>query len=338
MKKWIAAMLAVAACVGCRREEIETTGPEAKAGEKITVCLLPKLKGIPYFTSCYAGAKEAADELGDIELIYDGPTEGSAEAQAAMIEKWTLQGVDVIAVSPNAPDVIAKSMQEALKAGINVITWDADSTVGSREFFVNQATAQAIGVGLVDAMVNDLGGAEKAQGDVAIISANTTAANQNAWIEHMTARLKEHPNLNLVTIKYPGEDQNNAFQDAQDLMKAYPNLKGIWGITSIAFPGAAEAVKQADKAGQVLVVGLATPNDMKLYVKAGVVPSVVLWNTQDLGYLTVHTARALAKGTLKSGATEIEAGRLGKKVIAGDNVLLGDIMVFKKENIDQFDF
>lgn len=341
-KKWMnmmAGLTMVAMLAGCGGSApAPEQGDSAQAGKKIKICLLPKLKGIPYFTSCNVGAEEAARELGNVELIYDGPTEGSAEKQAAMIEKWTLQKVDVIAVAPNAPDVLEKAMTEARKAGIKVITWDADGTPASRELFVNQASAEAIGFGLVDAMARDLGG-DGAEGEVAIISSSPTSANQNSWIGPMQQRLAEkYPGLKNVTIKYPGEDQKQALQDAQDLIKAYPNLKGVFGITSVAFPGAAEGVKQAGMGGKVLVTGLSTPNAMKGYVKEGVVKSVVLWNTVDLGYLTIRVAEALATGKLKAGDASFEAGRLGAKPIVGDNVMLGDALVFTKDNIDQFDF
>jgi ABC-type sugar transport system substrate-binding protein len=123
-------------------------------------------------------------------------------------------------------------------------------------------------------------------------------------------------------------------------MKAYPDLKGIWGISSVAFPGAAEAVKQAGKSGRVFVTGLSTPNDMRPYVLDGTVKSVVLWNTQDLGYLTVRVADAVARGALKpgAGAATFDAGKLGEKKVVNDNVLLGDILVFNKNNIGNYDF
>lgn len=322
---------------GTDRAQAPVDVAQPAGGKKLTICLLPKKKGLSYFTSCAEGAAEAAKELGNVELIYDGPTDGSPEKSAALIEQWTLKGVDVIAVSPNDPDVLAPAMRKAREKGIHVITWDADGAADAREFFVNQATAQEIGYALVDTMAKDLGG-EKAQGDVAIVTATLTAANQNAWIEHMKERLKAYPGLKLVGTKPSEEDQKLAFQVSQDLMKAYPNLKGLFGISSVAFPGAAEAIKQAGKAGKVLVTGLSTPSDMREHVKDGTVHSVVLWNTLDLGYLTVRVGAALARGELKPGATTFEAGRLGAKKIEGDNVLLGDILVFTKENIDQYQF
>ncbi len=304
---------------------------------KIKVCLLPKKKGVPYFTTCAKGAAEAAKELGNVELIYDGPTDGSAEKAASMIERWALQGVDVIAVSPNDPDVVAPAMKKAREKGIHVITWDADAKPDAREFMINQATPQAIGYALVDAMAKDLGG-DGATGEVAIVTAALTAANQNEWIKYIKERLEKYPGLKLIATKPSNEDQRLAFQVTKDLIGAYPNLRGVFAISSVAFPAAAEAVKQSGKTGTVLVTGLATPNDMKAHVHEGTVRSVVLWNTIDLGYLTIFAADALAKGELKAGQKSLKAGRLGERKIEGDQILLGDILVFTKENIDRFDF
>lgn len=305
------------------------------ASGKVKICMLPKIKGISYFSSCANGAREAAAELGDVELIYDGPTDGDARKQAEMIENWTVDGVNAICVSPNAPDVIASALKEAQANGVKVLTWDADARPETRSFFVNQATPQAIGEGMVQAMVDDLG--PETAGDVVIISSDATSDNQNSWIAAMKLALKK-TKLKLATIKYPGENAANALADSQDVIKKYPNLKGIFGISSVSFPGAAEAVEQAGKSGEILVTGLATPNDMKHFVKNGTVKTVVLWNTVDLGYLTVYAAHAMANGKLDAKAKSFSAGRLGELKIEGDNILLGDILCFTAENIDEYDF
>jgi ABC-type sugar transport system substrate-binding protein len=109
-------------------------------------------------------------------------------------------------------------------------------------------------------------------------------------------------------------------------------------ICSPAVPGAAEAVKQAGKTGAVKVIGLGLPSENRGYVHEGVTQAVILWKVQDLGYLTVHAAKALADGTLKKGDKTFAGGRVGTVQIEGDNILLGKPFVFTKENIDQFDF
>src|SRR5947199_1727838 len=93
-------------------------------------------------------------------------------------------------------------------------------------------------------------------------------------------------------------------------------------ICSPAVPGAAEAVKQSGRQ-DVKVIGLGLPNDNKRFVHEGITETVILWNTMDLGYLTIHAACALKNGTLHRGATEFTAGRLGTLQIAEDNILLG---------------
>jgi len=108
-------------------------------------------------------------------------------------------------------------------------------------------------------------------------------------------------------------------------------------IAAPAVPGAAEAVKQSGRA-DVKVTGLSLPNMCKPYVHDGIIESIVLWNTLDLGYLTVYTSRALSGGQLKRGDQNVAAGRLGRIEVQNDEVRLGAPFIFNKTNIDGFNF
>jgi rhamnose transport system permease protein len=186
----------------------------------------------------------------------------------------------------------------------------------------------------MDSAAKSMGG----KGEFAIITASLTASNMNEWKKHIEARLKEkYPDIKLVDYRPCDDKQDRAFAEAQTIMNKYPNVKLIMAICSPAVPGAAEAVKQAGRK-DVHVVGLGLPNDNKPYVHAGITDAVILWNTMDLGYLTVLSADALKKGTLKPGDTSLKAGRIGTVQINGDNILLGTPFIFDKSNIDKFDF
>lgn len=175
-------------------------------------------------------------------------------------------------------------------------------------------------------------------GEFAIITASLTAANQNEWRKHIEARLADlYPDMTLAVLRPCDDQQKKAFEATQSILIANPDVKLIMAICSPAVPGAAEAVKQSGR-GDVKVIGLGLPNDNKRFVHEGITETVILWNTMDLGYLTIHVAQALGNGTLRPGATEITAGRLGKLQIAGDNVLLGVPFKFDRSNIDAFDF
>jgi len=215
-----------------------------------------------------------------------------------------------------------------------VLTWDADAQADARDFFINQATPQGIGYTLTDEAARILSG----RGEFAIITASLSAANQNEWIKHIKTRLAEkYPDLKLVEIRPSDGDRDRAFAETQTVLKVHPNVKLIMGIAAPAVPGAAEAVKQSGRK-DVKVIGLSLPNLCKPYVHDGVIESIVLWNTLDLGYLTVYAANELTAGKLKRGASDLKAGKLGALEVREDDVLLGAPFIFNKSNIDRFDF
>ena len=296
------------------------------------IAMMPKAKGDPYFASCRVGADEAAQELG-VELIWDGPTGLDAARQNEVVENWITRQVDVIAVAVENRAGISTVLRKARERGIKVLTWDADADPDARDFFVNQATSEGIANTLTDEAARLLGG----KGEFAIITGALSAANQNEWIAFIKKRLASHPGLRLATIRPSDDDRDKAFAETQTIMRVHPAVQLIMAISAPAVPGAAEAVRQAGRE-DVNVIGLSLPNINKPYVHGGVVQTVVLWNTRDLGYLTIHAARQLLEGTLKSGAPSMQAGRLGTVQIRGSEIILGPPLKFTKANIDQFDF
>src|SRR2546421_9200388 len=302
-------------------------------GHKPVIALMPKAKGDPYFISCKSGADEAAKELG-IELLWDGPTDLDPAKQNEVVEAWITRGVDAIAVSVENKVGISSVLRKARDKGIKIVTWDADAEKDARDFFINQATPQGIGYTLTDEAARILNN----KGEFAIITASLSAANQNEWIKYIKERLaQKYPDLKLVAIQPSEGDRDRAFAETQTVLKVYPNVKLVMGIAAPAVPGAAEAVKQSGRT-DVKVSGLSLPNMCKPYVHAGVIDSIVLWNTLDLGYLTVYASNALASGQLKRGDKEVTAGRVGKIEVADDEVRLGAPFVFNKSNIDRFNF
>jgi len=310
----------------------DNSSPAAPA-HRLTIAMMPKAKGDPYFVSCRVGAEEAARELG-VDLIWDGPTGLDASKQNELVETWITRRVDVIAVSVESRAGISTVLRKARQRGIHVLTWDADAEPDARDFFINQATPEGIGNTLTDEAARLTGGT----GDFAIITGALSAANQNEWMVHIRKRLSaKYPNLKLVGVRPSDDDRDKAFAETQTMMKVYPSVKLIMAIAAPAVPGAAEAVRQTGRT-DVSVIGLSLPNMNKPYVHAGVVQTVVLWNTRNLGYLTVYAGSRLAAGTLAAGASSFEAGRLGMLEVRGREIILGAPLLINKSNIDTFDF
>jgi rhamnose transport system substrate-binding protein len=310
--------------------------PDRK-GKTLTVVDVPKLVGIGYFSATAKGIADAAAEMGNMNAKTDGPSKANIDDQITLIDNYITSGVDGILFAANDPVAISPVLKKALAAGIDVVGYDANSQPDARQWFVNQAEFNGIAKAMVDSMAKEIGDS----GSFAIVTSTFTTPNQARWIAEMQAyQAKCHPNLKWLETVEAQEDNILSFNQANTLINKYGDeLKGIFGMTSVATPASADAVTQAGKCGSIAVVGLATPNAMKPYVEKDCVKSVVLWNPVDLGYAAAYVLRAVADGTLQPGATSVKAGKLGDlQVINGSEILLGAPTVFDKSNIGGFDF
>ena len=302
------------------------------SGDRRLIAVMPKAKGDPYFVSVRAGAEEAAKELG-FDLIWDGPTGLDAAKQNELVENWITRRVDAIAVAVENKAGISTVLRKARQRGIRVLTWDADAEPDARDYFANQATPEGIANTLTDEAARLLSG----NGEFAIITGALTAANQNEWIAFIKKRLSRYPGLKLAAIRPSDDDRDKAFAEAQTLLRVYPAMKLIMAISAPAVPGSGEAVRQARR-NDVDVIGLSLPSISKPYVHDGVVQTVVLWSTRDLGYLAVYASALLVEGKIPQGASAIHAGRLGPLRVRGSEIVLGDPLIINRGNIDQLDF
>lgn len=306
---------------------------DAAAARTLRIAFVPKLVGIPYFNAMEKGGQLAARDLG-VEFIYTGPTTDDPARQVEIIDNLITRGVDVIAVAPNDPGSIGPILEKAKSRGIIVITSDTDAPNTVRELFVNQALQNEIGYTVIDTLAEDIGYA----GQIAIVSCGPTAWNLNTWILYEQERLARYPNIELVTIRYAGEDIQRAVEIGLDLLTAFPDLKGLIGQCSTSGPGVAEAVTQAGKIGQVYATGISVPSLMRPYVKNGAVKRFVLWDPVKLGYLTVWAGKQLAEG--KALEPEMDVPYVGRVRYLADQkmLVLGPPMVFDASNVDDFDF
>ena len=198
----------------------------AASGAKVKVAFVPKLQGSPYFEAMNAGGKAAAAEMGNVEWLYQGPTQADAAAQADIVRSFIQQKVDTLIVAPNDPDSMAPLLQQAKDAGIHVATADTDapSRCGRRSSTRPRRTASARDS--TDALMTAMGG----KGKYAIVSCGQTAENLNSWIEVQKAyTASKYPDAEIVDTVYAGEDQAKATQMATDLMNAHPDLTGLVG-------------------------------------------------------------------------------------------------------------
>lgn len=309
-------------------------GTSAMAQDKVRIALVVKALGIGFFEAANKGAEEAAKELGDVEIIYTGPTDTTAEGQIEVINALIAQQVNAIAISANDRDALVPALKKAMDRGITVISWDSGVAPEGRQMHLNPSSNALIGNMIIKLAADHLPDG----GDVAVLSASATATNQNTWIEEMTKVLPNYPGINVVGTVYGDDLADKSYREAQGLMQTYPDLKAIIAPTSVGIVAAAQAVTDAGKIGQINVTGLGLPSEMAAAVESGASQSFAIWNPIDLGYSATMIAYNLVKGNAKAEpGGKIPMGRMGE-VTLDDNTegAMADPFVYDKSNIAEF--
>jgi rhamnose transport system substrate-binding protein len=306
----------------------------ANAADK-RIALVVKSLGNGFFDAAAKGAEEAAAELGGIEIIYTGPTSATAEGQIEIINALIAQQVDAIAISANDPDALVPALKKAMDRGIAVISWDSGVAAEGRQMHLNPSDTALIGETIFKLAADYLPDG----GEVAILSASSTAANQNSWIDAGKEALPTmFPDIDLVATVYGDDDSVKSTDEAKGLIASYPNLKAIIAPTTVGVVAAAQVVTDMGLIGKINVTGLALPSEFKQFIDSGASQAVALWNPIDLGYSAVYIANALATGaaTAEPGST-ISIGHVGEITLDdATSAAMAAPFTFDASNIEEF--
>ncbi len=344
MKKLIALLLALAmvfalvACSTAPTEEPET--PDAPA-DGMTFAIVPKAAGNPYNEREASGFEEACAALG-VTPVVQYPEDTSAEAQINVINNLIAQGVNAIAVAANDAEALESTLTAAKDAGIVVVTLDSDAK-GS-QLFVNQAGVSEVAQVLVDSVYDMAGGA----GEFAVLSASSTATNQNSWIaamEQIIAADSKYADLVWVETVYGDDESQKSYDMTESLMTNYPDLKVICCPTTVGVLACAQAVQNAGSA--IKVAGLGLPSEMNGYVGEELpCPYMYLWNPIDVGATAAYAIQCILDGATTGAVDEEFTAANGNTytVLPGDEsvgvhstqIIVGPPYEFTAENIAEW--
>jgi rhamnose transport system substrate-binding protein len=334
----IVLVIAAAALVATAAATVAHTATSLKSGQ--TFYFIPKDTLNPYEVIADHGGKLSLTKIGDKQVVQSG-TQDTAAAQQPAIQAAIQSHAAGIVIAANDPKAVCPALNSAMKAGIKVVAFDSDSSC--RQLFINQADTETIGRSQIQLLGQLMG----YKGEWAILSAASTATNQNAWIKYMKLEAKKpkYKNMKYDGIYYGNDNPAQSLQQTESLLQAHPNLKGIESPTTVGISSAAQYLSNKPQyKGKIVLTGLGLPSQMKKYVHNGTVKKFALWNPEDLGYLAGYAVASLASGDITGKVGEsFSAGKLGKyKIIKGPDgrpqVILGPPFTFDIHNVDKFKF
>ncbi|AXQ31794.1 rhamnose ABC transporter substrate-binding protein [Solimonas sp. K1W22B-7] len=298
--------------------------------------MVVKSSGNKFFLAAYDGAKEAAKEMGNVNVTLTGPTTPTAEGQIEIINSLIAQKVSAIVISANDPDALVPIAKRAMQRGIKVVSFDSGIAEGGRAIQLNPSDSALVGTKLA-ALASDAAGGT---GDIAVLSATAQATNQNLWIGELKKALatSQYSKLKLVATVYGDDQTDKSYREAIGLLRSHTNLKVIVAPTAVGITAAAKAVADEKKIGKVYVTGLGLPSELERHVANGSVKSFAIWNPVDLGYTATWMAYQLVTGNAKGNLGEkIPAGRMGGIMIGPrKEAVMSEPFTFDSGNIKKF--
>jgi rhamnose transport system substrate-binding protein len=341
MKKYVLLLMVISAIVAF---SLTGLGQESIDAKDISMILIPKQTGNPYWDACRAGFEEAQAELG-FQFDFQGPFLGTATSQIEYIEAAVANMTSVIMLGANSPDALNTYLDDAREAGTRVVIFNQDipGSEEHRDMAILPTDFDLVG----EYQVECLGSQINYEGDIAVLSATTDAPDQNYWIEGMKKALEENPKyakMNLLEVVYGDDVPEKSTTEMEALITKYPTLKGVIAPTTVAVKAAAKVIQIKGLADKITLTGLGLPSEMREFIKDGTVKEFQLWNPVDEGYLAGYYGVLLVQGKVGTEIGEtFNAGRLGEKTIVENPNGYGQIITrppftFNASNIDDFDF
>jgi simple sugar transport system substrate-binding protein len=289
-----------------------------------------KIEGIPWFAALNKGIQAGGKDF-NIDATMIGPAKADPAQQVRMIEDLIAKKVDAIGLVPLDVNVTAPVLARAQAAGIPVITHEGPGQK-NKTWNVDLIDSKELGI----AQMKSLAAAMGEKGEYVVYVGTLTTPLHNEWADAAIAYQKEHyPNMKMAGDRYPYNDSTDeAFKVTLDVLQTYPDLKGILAEGANAPVGAGNAVRQANRSGDIVIVGTALPSQVQSLIKDGTIHEAFNWNPIDSGYAMVAVAHLVLTGAKITDGMDIPG--LGKAKVDPDRhlITINKIVSINKDSVD----
>lgn len=300
---WISLLVVLTALsflpVGCSKKAEEKTGEKAAKEKKEghwRIAVIPKGTTHEFWKSVHYGAEKAAEELGNVEVLWKGPLqENDRQGQINVMRDFVTQQVDGICLAPLDSSALVPSVEEAHEAGIPVVIFD--SGLDDETNIVTYVATNNYNGGKLAAeqLVKAMGG----KGDVVLLRYNqgseSTEERERGFLDALKS---DFPEVNiLVENEYAGTTLKESQEKAiQVLGKHKDEVDGVFAVCEPNAAGVLKALEELELTGKVKFVAFDPNTELVKGLETGSVHGIVLQDPVKMGYEAVMAmARALDK-------------------------------------------
>ncbi|WP_286177557.1 ABC transporter substrate-binding protein [Rhodopirellula sp. JC639] len=284
-------LLAVTLIVaGCKSSSDNSSASNAGDGDgkQLRIAVIPKGTSHEFWRSVHFGAEKAAQEIGNVEILWRGPVvESDTGSQIEVVKSMITMGVDGIVLAPNQKGGLVDAVEESIGEGIPVVIFDSGLDDGP-EIVSYVATDNFKGGQMAgDAMAKAIG--EK--GNVILLRYLAGSESTEQREEGFLEALKKYPDITVVSSdQYAGDNATSAKEKADQLLQLHgESLAGIFAVCEPNANGTLEAIKNAGMAGKIKFIAFDPSDALIQGMRDGHCHGIVLQDPVQMGYQSVIT-------------------------------------------------
>ncbi|QEG40155.1 D-ribose-binding periplasmic protein precursor [Roseimaritima ulvae] len=288
-----ASLVMAALLVGCTSSDKQANS--SGEGETLRIAVIPKGTSHEFWKSVHFGAQKAAEEIGDVEIVWRGPVvESDTGSQIEVVKNMITNHVDGIVLAPNQKGGLVDAVEEAISEDIPVVIFDSGLEEGP-EIVSYVATDNFKGGQMAaDQMAKAIG--EK--GNVILLRYLAGSESTEQREEGFLEGLKKYPDINVVSSdQYGGDSATSAKEMADQLLQLHgKDLAGIFAVCEPNANGTLEALRNAGVTGKVKLIAFDSSDALIEALGDGSCSGIVLQNPVEMGYQAVKAVVASIKG------------------------------------------
>jgi len=247
-----------------------------------------------------AGAKKAANELGDIEYKWLAPDVKDDAKQIECINNAVAGGANAILLAANGPDAVTASLKEAEDAGVKIIYVDSAADYPAIQTLAtdNEAAGKTAGTEMLTALT----AAGITEGKIGIINVNAATASCVAREKGFRAAF-DGKTFELLETQYGEGDAAKSKDIAANYITS--GVVGIFGANEGSTVGAGNAIQEAGDT--VIGVGFDKSDTILELIKNGFLLATMAQNPDVMGYEGMKTAEKALTG-VSTGDKNVDTG------------------------------
>jgi ribose transport system substrate-binding protein len=268
-----------------------------------------------FWTIARKGTEKADQELNDVTVEFKIPSDGTAAEQKRLVDDLLAKGIEGIAISPVDPDNQTQMINETASK-VLVVTQDSDAPNSNRAFYVgtdNVAAGRQAGQLIKEALPNG--------GRIMLFVGKLDARNA----QERTQGIKEvlqGSNVQIIDIRTDDTDRVRAKSNVADTLVKYPDVAALVGLWSYNGPAIVNAVREANKVGQIKIIAFDEEDETLAGVKDGSIYATVVQQPYEFGYQAIKLMNQYLAGD--------------KSAIPAGKQVFVPTLVIKQADVDAF--